>query len=77
VHANLSACADGGTRLLLYTQQALSQPEALQFCRAQHGPAAALVGGAPAVMAAAQGLVRQAQVGEQGRRGRRRWRCCM
>jgi hypothetical protein len=67
-HANLSTCADGGMRLVIYTQQALSQPEALQFCKARHGPTAGLVGGTPAVMAAAQGLVQQAQVG--GRSGR-------
>ncbi len=48
---------------MLYPDQAQTQPQALQFCRAQFGPNARLVdGGANMVMATAQGLVQAAQV---------------
>ena len=48
--------------MVLYPEQYLTQPEALAFCRAQHGAAASLPSSAPAVMAAAQALVQEAQV---------------
>jgi hypothetical protein len=48
--------------VVLHKQQALAQPDALAFCQAQHGQGAVLAGGQPAVLAAAQQLVKDAQV---------------
>ncbi len=47
---------------MLFTHQALSQPQAAAFCKAQLGDGASLVDGNPLVLAAAQGLVQSANV---------------
>jgi hypothetical protein len=52
--------------LILHTQQALTQPEAVRYCKQQHGADALLPPAIPAVMAAAKGLVQRAQVGAPG-----------
>jgi hypothetical protein len=64
--ASFSTCA-GTDKLALYPYQALTQPQAAAFCKAQMGPGAALVNGDPVVMAAAQGLVKSANVSCQDR----------
>jgi hypothetical protein len=48
--------------VVLYPQQALTQPQAAAFCKAQLGQGASLVSGHPLVLAAAQGLVQRANV---------------
>jgi hypothetical protein len=58
-----SACS-GTTKLVLYAQQAMGQAEALQFCRAQHGPGAYLPAQSGPVLGAAQALVQAARVGD-------------
>jgi hypothetical protein len=59
-----STCAAGtATKVVLYLQAARSQPDALAFCRQQHGPGAGLVGGDAAVLAAAKSLVQSNLVG--------------
>jgi hypothetical protein len=58
-----STCAAGTpTKVVLHLQAALPQPDALAFCRQQHGAKAGLVGGGAAVLAAARGLVKSNQV---------------
>ena len=58
----LSTCA-GGMELMLHTQQALTQPAALQFCKQQHGAGAVLPPASQEIMSAAKLLVQRAQVG--------------
>jgi hypothetical protein len=61
--ANTSACVANTTKkVVLYPQAALSQPQALDFCRTEHGPTASLVDSNLAVLSAAQALVQKAQV---------------
>jgi hypothetical protein len=55
-----SACA-GTTKLVLHSQ-ALTQDEAAEFCRQQHGPEAGLPSGSAPVIAAARKLVETSQV---------------
>ena len=50
----------GTTRLVLYPDQALTQPQALEFCKAKHGAAAGIP--AAGLVAAVQQLVQQAKV---------------
>ena len=55
----LSAC-DGSTELVLHPSQALTQADALAFCRQHHGASAVLPSSAS--LQAAQSLVQQGQV---------------
>ena len=48
---------------MLHADQALSQEQAVAFCKAQHGAVAGLPSAVAAVMAAAQQMVQEAQVG--------------
>jgi hypothetical protein len=61
-----ATCA-GPSRVVLFLRDAMPQPEAADYCRAQLGPSATLVDRDAAIMAAAQGLVHRANVG--------RWSC--
>ncbi len=59
----MSMCA-GHLKLVLHTGgQAMTQDQALYYCRQQHGANATLPGSSAAVLAAARALVEQAQVG--------------
>lgn len=51
---------------MLYPDQALSQPDALAFCKAKHDAAATLPPAEATIMAAARNLVLQAQVRGRG-----------
>jgi hypothetical protein len=61
--APVTTCA-GSTKVALYPGQALNYADAGAFCKQALGPSAGLAPGSPAVLAAAQGLVQQAQVGK-------------
>ncbi len=51
--------------MALFPHQALTQPQAAAFCRAALGPMSSLVSGHPVVLAAAQDLVKRANVSQQ------------